>query len=128
MSFNIHLSESRTANVEPNDDGSERNNRALQRLHRKKVEEQARRDDLNNAFAMLRNAVVDVNPVVAAQVESRNRGAAGYRRLMPGGESMTISRVALLNESTALIKDLHRQNEQRKMIITHLQADAEHSA
>ncbi len=97
----------------PDEEGTETN----QRSERKRKREKQRRTDLSNAFDELAAFVVQVDP------EPGDADLEGKKKRKKSGEedSSGITRLDLIGRALKLMKRLHKENEERKRIITTMQ-------
>jgi len=91
----------------------------MSRSERKRCREKKRRSDVNKGFDDLMNLLVEIDPEVRAEADERARrgqwkGGAGVQ------EDSLLSRVDLIGRTVAVLRRLHQENEQRKLIIDRL--------
>ena len=106
----------------------------MSRSERKRHREKKRRSDVNRGFDDLLQLLVQIDPLVRAEVEderARRAQLRGENALAAGGgsskqasasqeDSNFLSRVDLIERTTRTLKRLNQENEQRKAIIAQL--------
>lgn len=86
---------------------------------KKRRREKQRRTDLNRALEQLSQVIFMIDPRLKAEAEERlNRNSTNKsRRIEPGA---MLSRVELINGASLTLQRLHRENEERKVVIAQL--------
>jgi hypothetical protein len=99
---------------EPTGDGSETNKRS----ERKRQREKQRRFDLSNAFDELAAFIAQVEP---GHEDIDLEGKKKRKKSGEGEDSSGITRLDLIGRALKIMKRLHRENEERKRILTAMQ-------
>lgn len=91
----------------------------MSRSERKRHREKKRRSDVNKGFDDLMALLIDIDPGVRAEADERARrgqfkGSAGAL------EDNLLSRVDLISRTVEVLRRVHRENEENKLIIKHL--------
>mmetsp|Transcript_5681 Transcript_5681/g.11032 ORF Transcript_5681/g.11032 Transcript_5681/m.11032 type:complete len:237 (-) Transcript_5681:93-803(-) len=85
----------------------------MSRSERKRHRERKRRSDVNKGFDDLMEVLVEIDPVVKAEANDRaRRGTVSDEHLL--------SRVELIGRTVEVLGRVHKENEERKMIIQQL--------
>jgi len=88
------------------------------RAERKRHREKQRRSDVNKGLDQLMELVFIIDPQLKFEAEERARKASGGRTAST--DAPILSRVELINSAVATLERVHHENEQRKIVITHL--------
>eukprot|EP00977_Amphora_coffeiformis_P001513 scaffold296_cov102-Amphora_coffeaeformis.AAC.1 len=91
----------------------------MSRSERKRHREKKRRSDVNKGFDDLTALLLEIDPVVRAEAEDRARRGQ-WKGNIGGQEDNILSRVELINRTVEVIRRVHKENEQRKLIIEQL--------
>lgn len=91
----------------------------MSRSERKRYREKKRRSDVNKGFDDLMNLLIEIDPEVRAEAEERARRGQ-WKGTMGAQEENLLSRVDLIGRTVSVLRRLHQENEQRKMIIERL--------
>ena len=87
----------------------------MSRSERKRHREKKRRNDVNKGFDELMELLIEIDPVVRAEHQDRaRRGIAGT------ADDHALSRVELINRTVEVLHRVHKENEERKLIIQQL--------
>jgi hypothetical protein len=92
---------------------------AQSRSERKRFREKKRRSDVNKGFEDLMNLLMEIDPEVRAVAEERARRGT-WKGSLGGQEDSIMSRVDLIGRAVAVLRRIHQENEQRKVLINHL--------
>ena len=87
------------------------------RSERKRHREKQRRSDVNKGLDQMMALIFLIDPQLKAEAEERARKNQGGRT---ASENTMLSRVELINSAVATLERVHRENEERKMVIAHL--------
>lgn len=90
----------------------------LSRSERKRHREKKRRSDVNRGLDQLMDLVFLIDPELKLEAEDRAQKASGGRTT--SSDPPLLSRVELINSAVATLERVHRENEERKMVIAHL--------
>ncbi|GKY94009.1 hypothetical protein MPSEU_000367700 [Mayamaea pseudoterrestris] len=92
---------------------------SLSRSERKRYREKKRRSDVNRGFEDLMTLLLEVDPEVRAEAEDRARRGQWKGTAAPQDDNL-LSRVDLISRTVTVMRRLHEENEQRKLIIGQL--------
>jgi hypothetical protein len=92
----------------------------MSRTERKRDREKKRRGDVNRGLDQLMSLVFLISPELKAEAEDRRRKNHNHRVLSTTETEAMLSRVELINGAVATLQRIHRENEERKMVIAHL--------
>lgn len=88
-----------------------------QRVERKRNREKQRRSDVTKGLEALLDLIFRIDPKLKLDAEERAANTAGGRIT---SDSSLLSRVELINIAVLTLERIHQENEERKMVITHL--------
>ena len=91
----------------------------MSRSERKRHREKKRRSDVNKGFDDLMNLLLEIDPVVKAEAEERAR-RGHWKGSTSTQEENILSRVELIGRTVEVLRRVHTENEQRKLIIEQL--------
>ena len=91
----------------------------MSRSERKRHREKKRRSDVNKGFDDLTALLLEIDPVVRAEADDRARRGQ-WKGTLGGQEDNILSRVELIGRSVEILGRVHKENEQRKLIIEQL--------
>lgn len=91
----------------------------MSRSERKRYREKKRRSDVNKGFDDLMNLLIEIDPAVRAEAEERARRGQ-WKGSLGAQEDNLLSRVDLIGRTVKVLRRLHQENEQRKVIIGQL--------
>ena len=74
---------------------------------------------MNKGFDDLMTLLLEIDPVVKAEVEERARRGQ-WKGNLGGQEENLLSRVELIGRTVEVLRKIHGENEQRKLIIDQL--------
>lgn len=92
---------------------------SLSRSERKRYREKKRRSDVNKGFEDLMSLLLEIDPQVRAEAEERARRGQ-WKGALGSQEDNLLSRVDLISRTVHVMRRLHEENEQRKLIIDQL--------
>ena len=92
---------------------------SMSRSERKRYREKKRRSDVNKGFDDLMNLLIEIDPDVKAEAEERARRGQ-WKGNMGAQEENLLSRVDLIGRTVSVLRRLHQENEQRKLIVERL--------
>jgi hypothetical protein len=90
----------------------------LSRSERKRDREKKRRSDVNSGLDRMMALIFVIDPQLKAEAEERAKKVQGGRAT--SAENPILSRVELINSAVMTLERIHRENEERKMVIAHL--------
>lgn len=91
----------------------------MSRSERKRHREKKRRSDVNKGFDDLMNLLLEIDPVVRAEAEDRTRRGQ-WKGNHVAQEDNLLSRVELIGRTVEVLRRVHKENEERKLIIEQL--------
>ena len=91
----------------------------MSRSERKRDREKKRRGDVNRGLDELQALLFLIDPELKAEAEERRRKSHNKPVHSTEPEPM-ISRVELINSAVTVLRRIHRENEERKVVISHL--------
>jgi hypothetical protein len=91
----------------------------LSRSELKRNREKKRRSDVNKGFDDLMNLLVEIDPNIGIEAEERARRGE-WKRSIGAQEDNLLTRVELITRTVEELRRVHRENEERKVIITEL--------
>jgi hypothetical protein len=91
----------------------------LSRSERKRHREKKRRSDVNKGFDDLMTLLLEIDPTVRAEAEERARRGQ-WKGSFGAHEDNLLSRVDLISRAVEVLGRVHRENEERKLIIASL--------
>jgi hypothetical protein len=91
----------------------------LSRSERKRHREKKRRSDVNKGFDDLMNLLVEIDPKVRIEAEERARRGQ-WKGSIGAQEDNLLSRVDLITRTVDVLRRVHQENEERKVIIMEL--------
>lgn len=91
----------------------------MSRSERKRHREKKRRSDVNKGFDDLMTLLVEIDPSVRAEAEERARRGQ-WKGQLGAQEDNLLSRVDLISRTVEVLRRVHRENEERKLIIASL--------
>ena len=91
----------------------------MSRSERKRHREKKRRSDVNKGFDELMTLLLEIDPGVRAEAEERARRGQ-WKGQLGAHEDNLLSRVDLIGRTAEALRRLHRENEERKLIIASL--------
>lgn len=91
----------------------------MSRSERKRHREKKRRSDVNKGFDDLTALLLEIDPVVRAEAEDRAKRGQ-WKSTAGGQEDNILSRVELIGRTVEVLRRVHKENEQRKLIIEQL--------
>jgi len=91
----------------------------MSRSERKRHREKKRRSDVNKGFDDLTALLLEIDPVVRAEAEDRARRGQ-WKGNVGGQDDNILSRVELIARTVEVLQRVHKENEQRKLIIEQL--------
>ena len=91
----------------------------MSRSECKRHREKMRRSDANKGFDELMTLLLDIDPSVRAEAEERARRGQ-WKGSFGAHQDNVLSRVDLINRTVEVLDRLHRENEQRKQILSSL--------
>ena len=91
----------------------------MNRSERKRHREKKRRSDVNKGFDDLMNLLLEIDPSVRAEAEERAR-RGHWKGNIGAQEENLLSRVELIGRTVQVLKRVHVENQQRKLIIEQL--------
>jgi hypothetical protein len=95
----------------------------MSRSERKRHREKKRRSDVNKGFDDLMNLLIEIDPQVRTEAEERARRGQ-WKGNIGAQEDNLLSRVDLITRTVEVLRRVHRENDQRKMIIAELNRGA----
>lgn len=90
----------------------------LSRSERKRHREKKRRSDVNKGFDDLMTLLLEIDPTVRTEAEERSR--RGNWKGTYGAEDNLLSRVDLIDRAVEVLRRIHCENEDRKLMISSL--------
>ena len=93
---------------------------SLSRSERKRYREKKRRSDVNKGFEDLMALLLEIDPAVRAEAEERARRGQWKGTVGASQDESLLSRVDLIARTVNVLRRLHDENEQRKLIIGQL--------
>jgi hypothetical protein len=103
----------------PKPEGNEQAQAAISRSERKRDREKKRRNDVIKGFDELMNLLVEIDPDVRADAKERSRRGM-WKGSLGAQEDSVLSRVDLIGRAVTVLRRIHVENEQRKVLIDHL--------
>lgn len=91
----------------------------MSRSERKRHREKKRRSDVNKGFDELMTLLLEIDPRVRAEAEERARRGQ-WKGQLGAHEDNLLSRVDLIGRTVDVLRRIHRENEERKIIISSL--------
>jgi hypothetical protein len=91
----------------------------LSRSERKRYREKKRRKNVNTGFDDLMNLLVEIDPKVRIEAEGRARRGQ-WKGSIGAQEDNLLSRVDLITRTLDVLRQVHQENEERKVIIVKL--------
>jgi hypothetical protein len=91
----------------------------LSHPERKRHREKKRRKNVNKGFDDLMNLLVEIDPKVRIEAEERARRGQ-WKGSIGAQEDNLLSRVDLITRTVDVLRRVHRENEERKVIIVEL--------
>lgn len=91
----------------------------LSRSERKCLREKKRRNDVNRGLDQLLSLVFEIDPEIKLEAEERVKKTHGVLTKALR-ESPLLSRLELVNHAIATLERVHKENEERKRVISHL--------
>ena len=91
----------------------------MSRSERKRHREKKRRNDVNKGFDELMTLLLEIDPDVRAEAEERARRGQ-WKGSFGAQEENLLSRVDLISRTVDVLGRVHRENEERKLIIARL--------
>lgn len=91
----------------------------MSRSERKRHREKKRRSDVNKGFDELMTLLLEIDPSVRAEAEERARRGQ-WKGQLGAQEDNLLSRVDLISRTVEVLRRVHRENEERKLIIASL--------
>jgi hypothetical protein len=91
----------------------------MSRSERKRHREKKRRSDVNSGFDDLMNLLVEIDPTVRVEAEEKARRGQ-WKGSIGAQEDNLLSRVDLITRTVGVLRRVHRENEERKVVITEL--------
>jgi hypothetical protein len=91
----------------------------LSRSERKRRSEKKRRSDVNKGFDDLMNLLVEIDPKIRIEAEERARRGQS-KGIIGAHEDNLLTRVDLFTRTVDVLRRVHRENEERKVIIMQL--------
>lgn len=91
----------------------------MSRSERKRHREKKRRSDVNKGFDELMTLLLEIDPHVRAEAEERARRGQ-WKGNLGAHEDNLLSRVDLISRAVEVLRRVHRENEERKLIIANL--------
>jgi hypothetical protein len=91
----------------------------LSRADRKRNREKKRRKNVNKGFDDLMNLLIEIDPKVRAEAEERARRGK-WKGSIGAQEENLLTRADLITRSADVLRQVHRENEARKVIIMEL--------
>jgi len=88
----------------------------MTRSERKRHREKKRRSDVNKGFDELMTLLLEIDPRVRAEAEERARRGQ-WKGQLGAHEDNLLSRVDLIGRTVEVLRRIHRENEERKLII-----------
>mmetsp|Transcript_32451 Transcript_32451/g.67673 ORF Transcript_32451/g.67673 Transcript_32451/m.67673 type:complete len:312 (-) Transcript_32451:231-1166(-) len=95
----------------------------MSRSERKRHREKKRRNDVNKGFDDLMNLLLEIDPVVRAEAEDRAKRGQ-WKGNIGAQEENLLSRVDLITRAIEVLRRVHKENEDRKLIIEQLLRNA----
>ena len=91
----------------------------MSRSERKRHREKKRRSDVNKGFDELMTLLLEIDPRVRAEAEERARRGQ-WKGQLGAHEDNLLSRVDLISRTVDVLRRIHQENEERKLIIASL--------
>jgi hypothetical protein len=91
----------------------------LSRADRKRHREKKRRSDVNKGFNDLMNLLVEIDPKVRTEAEEKARRGQ-WKGSIGAQEDNLLTRADLITRTADVLRQVHRENEERKVIIMEL--------
>ena len=91
----------------------------MSRSERKRHREKKRRSDVNKGFDELMTLLLEIDPSVRAEAEERARRGQ-WKGQLGAHEDNLLSRVDLISRAVEVLRRIHRENEERKLLIASL--------
>jgi hypothetical protein len=91
----------------------------LSSADRKRHREKKRRKNVNKGFDDLMNLLVEIDPKVRIEAEERARRGQWKERIGAQEENL-LGRVDLITRTADVLRRVHRENEERKVVIAEL--------
>jgi hypothetical protein len=91
----------------------------MTRSERKRHREKKRRNDVNKGFDDLMTLLLEIDPDVRLEAEERARRGQ-WKGSIGAQEENLLSRVDLISRTVQVLSRVHRENEERKLIIESL--------
>jgi len=91
----------------------------MSRSERKRHREKKRRSDVNKGFDELMTLLLEIDPSVRAEAEERARRGQ-WKGQLGAQEDNLLSRVDLISRTVEVLRRIHHENEERKLIIASL--------
>jgi hypothetical protein len=91
----------------------------MSRSERKRHREKKRRSDVNKGFDELMTLLLEIDPSVRAEAEERARRGQ-WKGQLGAHEDNLLSRVDLISRTVEVLRRIHRENEERKLMIASL--------
>ena len=91
----------------------------MSRSERKRHREKKRRSDVNRGFDELMGLLIEIDPDVRAEAEEKARRGQ-WKGNLGAAEENLLSRVDLICRTVEVLRRVHLENEQRKLIIAQL--------
>lgn len=88
----------------------------LSRAEKKRDREKQRRKDLNGAYDRLSALLFKIDPKIREDADERSK----IKTSGDGEDMLTFNRLELVNSAVDVLERIHRENEERKMVIIHL--------
>ncbi|KAL7575729.1 hypothetical protein ACA910_003063 [Epithemia clementina (nom. ined.)] len=90
----------------------------MSRSERKRHREKRRRNDVNKGFEDLMTLLLEIDPGVQAEAEDRARRSGQLKSSQD--DNLLLSRVDLISRTVEVLRRVHKENEERKVIIEQL--------
>mmetsp|Transcript_16677 Transcript_16677/g.23504 ORF Transcript_16677/g.23504 Transcript_16677/m.23504 type:complete len:355 (-) Transcript_16677:337-1401(-) len=106
-----------------NDDPSPEDLSRMSRSERKRHREKKRRSDVNKGFDDLMALLMEIDPAVKAEAEEKARrtnGRPANVKVNDLDSSALINRVDLISRAVTALERVHKENEERKLLIADL--------
>jgi hypothetical protein len=91
----------------------------MSRSERKRYREKKRRNNVNKGFDDLMNLLVEIDPKIRIEAEERARRGQWKVRIGAQEENL-LGRVDLITRTADVLRRVHRENEERKVVIAEL--------
>jgi hypothetical protein len=92
----------------------------MTRSERKRFREKKRRNDVNSGFQELMTLLLEIDPEIQAEAEEKTRRGNWKGISNFTDDNALLSRVDLITRATQVLKRIHQENEERKLIIQQL--------